>query len=394
MEKINHGARDHALLSPSSSKIWLNCPPSARLAESVENKSSVYADEGTLAHEIAQNALELWDRDLYYPEVDELPVPDDLAKSPYFSEDMVRHVGSYVDFVVNEFHAMHKEETGGNVIGYWEATFDLSKYIPESFGSSDATLLSPTILHVIDLKYGAGVKVSAQSNTQLMIYALGMLNTIPEAQRGDIKEVRMSIVQPRLDHYDTLTMSANDLLVWGEKVLKPKAKVAWEGGGEQKIGDHCQFCPLKAQCRAQYDAITSDFDEECEPLLMTDEEIVEMIGKIDRYRNWINSFDQFVYQEAMNGKKWTGYKLVEGRSSRKITDPDKVRNELLDEYLEDEIMNISLKGITDLEKLLGKKVFAARFGKYLKSQPGAPKLVPESHPGTEYNSLSDFDVES
>lgn len=394
MEKINHGERDHALLSPSSSKRWLNCPPSARLAESVENKSSVYADEGTLAHEIAQNALELWDRDLYYPEIDELPVPDDLAKSPYFSEDMVRHVGSYVDFVVNEFHAMHKEETGGNVIGYWEATFDLSKYIPESFGSSDATLLSPTILHVIDLKYGAGVKVSAQSNTQLMIYALGMLNTIPEAQRGDIKEVRMSIVQPRLDHYDTLTMSANDLLVWGEKVLKPKAKVAWEGGGEQKIGDHCQFCPLKAQCRAQYDAITSDFDEECEPLLMTDEEIVEMIGKIDRYRSWINSFDQFVYQEAMNGKKWTGYKLVEGRSSRKITDPDKVRNELLDEYLEDEIMNISLKGITDLEKLLGKKVFAARFGKYLQSQPGAPKLVPESHPGTEYNSLSDFDVES
>lgn len=394
MEKINHGERDHALLSPSSSKRWLNCPPSARLAESVENKSSVYADEGTLAHEIAQNALELWDRDLYYPEIDELPVPDDLAKSPYFSEDMVRHVGSYVDFVVNEFHAMHKEETGGNVIGYWEATFDLSKYIPESFGSSDATLLSPTILHVIDLKYGAGVKVSAQSNTQLMIYALGMLNTIPEAQRGDIKEVRMSIVQPRLDHYDTFTMSANDLLVWGEKVLKPKAKVAWEGGGEQKIGDHCQFCPLKAQCRAQYDAITSDFEEECEPMLMTDEEIVGMIGKIDRYRGWINSFDQFVYKEAMNGKKWAGYKLVEGRSSRKITDPDKVRNELLDEYLEDEIMNISLKGITDLEKLLGKKVFAARFGKYLKSQPGAPKLVPESHPGTEYNSLSDFDVES
>ena len=394
MEKINHGERYHALLSPSSSKRWLNCPPSARLAESVENKSSVYADEGTLAHEIAQNALELWDRDLYYPEIDELPVPDDLAKSPYFSEDMVRHVGSYVDFVVNEFHAMHKEETGGNVIGYWEATFDLSKYIPESFGSSDATLLSPTILHVIDLKYGAGVKVSAQSNTQLMIYALGMLNTIPEAQRGDIKEVRMSIVQPRLDHYDTFTMSANDLLVWGEKVLKPKAKVAWEGGGEQKIGDHCQFCPLKAQCRAQYDAITSDFEEECEPMLMTDEEIVEMIGKIDRYRGWINSFDQFVYKEAMNGKKWAGYKLVEGRSSRKITDPDKVRNELLDEYLEDEIMNISLKGITDLEKLLGKKVFAARFGKYLKSQPGAPKLVPESHPGTEYNSLSDFDVES
>ena len=127
---------------------------------------------------------------------------------------------------------------------------------------------------------------------------------------------------------------------------------------------------------------------------MTDEEIVEMIGKIDRYRGWINSFDQFVYKEAMNGKKWAGYKLVEGRSSRKITDPDKVRNELLDEYLEDEIMNISLKGITDLEKLLGKKVFAARFGKYLQSQPGAPKLVPESRPGIEYNSLSDFDVES
>lgn len=391
MADINHGERDHALLSPSSSKRWLNCPPSARLAESVENKSGVYADEGTLAHEIAQNALEWWDRGLYYPEIDEMPVPDDLAKNPYFSEDMVRHVKSYVDFVVNEYYFMQKRGEGGHVVGYWEATFDLSKYIPESFGSSDATLISPTVMHVIDLKYGAGVKVSAQNNTQLMIYALGMLNTDPE---GRIKEVRMSIVQPRLDHYDTFTMSANDLLVWGEKVLKPKAKIAWEGGGEQKIGDHCQFCPLKAQCRAQYDAITSDFEEECEPMLMTDEEIVEMIGKIDRYRGWINSFDRFVYKEAMNGKKWAGYKLVEGRSSRKITDPDKVRNELLDEYLEDEIMNISLKGITDLEKLLGKKVFAARFGKYIKRQPGAPKLVPEGHPGTEYNSLSDFDVES
>lgn len=389
---INHSERGHAILSPSSSERWLNCTPSARLADAAGSKTSKYAEEGTLAHEIAQNALEWWERGLYYPEIDEMPVPDDLAKSPCFSEDMTRHVGSYVDFVVNEFYSMQKRGEGGHVVCYWEATFDLSKYIPESFGSSDATLISPTAMHVIDLKYGAGVKVSAQNNTQLMIYALGMLNTDPE---GRIKEVRMSIVQPRLDHYDTFTMSVDDLLVWGEKVLKPKAKIAWEGGGEQKIGDHCQFCPLKAQCRAQYDAITSDFEEECEPMLMTDEEIVEMIGKIARYRDWINSFDRFVYKEAIEGKKWDGYKLVEGRSTRKIVDPDEVREKLLNTYLEDEVLNISLKGITDLEKLMGKKVFAAEIGEYVKSQPGAPKLVPDSHPGKDYerDTASDFDIE-
>ena len=372
----------------------MNCPPSARLAEYIESKSSVYADEGTCAHELAQYALECWNNGTFYPEIDDIPVPEEILKSPYFNEEMERNVRAYVDFVVDHFYDLQKTDGGGPVKGLWEAKFDLSKYIPESFGSSDATLLSPAVLHTIDLKYGAGVKVSAQQNSQLMIYALGMLGTLSESSRKDIKIVRMSIVQPRLAHYDTFEMSANDLLVWGEKVLKKKAQTAWKGEGAQNIGEWCTFCPLRPQCRAQYEAIAEDFEEECEPMLMTDEEITAMIGKIDQYRSWINAFDQFVYSEAMAGKKWKGYKLIEGRSSRKIMDPDAVRNELLDDYLEDEIMNIQLKGITDLEKLLGKKVFAARFGKYVKSQPGAPKLVPESHPGTEYSSLSDFDVES
>lgn len=388
MAEINHSERGHALLSPSSSERWMNCTPSARLAESAENKSSEFAKEGELAHELAQHLLELWDHGLYDPLFDDnMILPETISYSKYFSEEMVKNVNRYLEFVINEFHEINK--TDGKVVPYWETHVNLDKYVKESFGSCDAALVGTKTLHIIDLKYGAGIKVSAQRNPQIMMYALGELQTWDK-----IETVKMSIVQPRLDHYDTFEMSANDLRVWGEKVLKPKAEAAWEGRGEQKMGGWCQFCPVRPRCRAHFEAIKDDFDEECEPLLMTEEEIVEMIGKIDSYRSWINSFDQFVYREAMNGKKWAGYKLVEGRSSRKITDPDKVRNELLDEYLEDEIMNISLKGITDLEKLLGKKTFAARFGKYVKSQPGAPKLVPENHPGTEYNSLSDFDVES
>ena len=235
------------------------------------------------------------------------------------------------------------------------------------------------------------MKVPAES-PQFKMYALGVLAKFGGSK---VKRVRMSVAQPRLKHFETVEVDVRDLLDWAEKVLRPKAKLAYEGKGEQVVGSWCQFCPVKATCRAQKDEIARDFEDHPDTLIMTDEEIIEMIGKIDRYKSWLESINQYAYAEAMKGKKWDGYKLVEGRSARKIVDPDKVRDKLLKTYLEDEVLNISLKGITDLEKLMGKKVFAAEVGEYVKSQPGAPKLVPDSHPGKEYerDTASDFDIE-
>lgn len=386
---MGHADRDHAILSPSSAKRWIHCTPSALLAEAAGSKSSVYAEEGTLAHEIAEHALTQYLEGIYDPIIDEaLPIKDEHLKNPLFSIDMANYIRDYCDYVIAEIYETDKVDWPTKV--FLERKVDITDYAPDSFGSVDVTLESSHTIHIIDLKYGAGVKVTADYNEQMMLYALGALKA---AASKDITNIRMTIAQVRLDHYDTFEMSKGELLDWAEKVLKPAAKAAIQGKGKQVIGSWCGFCPVKAQCRAQRDAILADFDEKPEPLLLSDEEVTDLIGKIDTYKSWIESVNKYVYDRAIQGHKWEGYKLIAGRTSRVIKDEAKIRQALLNEFLEDEVLNIKLKGIGDLEKLLGKKVFSARFGDAIESRPGAPKLVPESAKGVEYNPLCDFDVE-
>lgn len=387
----NHSEREHALLSPSSSSRWLNCTPSARLAENAENKSSVYAEEGTLFHEICEYCLAQWNAGVWEPDPfgEELPeLKDDHLMHPLFKQEMFKHARNYCDFVMNENYNLEKSDGACKML--LEEKVDISEYAPECFGSVDCQLAGHDTLEVIDLKYGEGVKVYAERNTQMMLYALGALKGKPS-----IKSIRLVIAQVRLNHFDVWEISANDLLQWADKVLKPTAKKAFAGKGEQKLGDWCGFCPVKAQCRKQYEAVVSDFDKYEYPELLTEDEICDLIEKIDKYKGWLESVNKFVYDEALRGHKWRGYKLVSGRSSRVITDEEAIRQDLLaKKYLEDEIFNIKLKGIGDLEKLVGKKQFSALYGQYVKSKPGNPKLVPDSAPGDEINALSDFDIES
>lgn len=393
---MGHAERDHAILSPSSAKRWINCTPSALLAEAAGSKSSVYAEEGTLAHEIAEYALTKYLEGEYDPIIDEeMPIRKGHFQNPLFSIDMANCIREYCEFVIGEGYEMQKQD-GSNKM-YLERRVNITDFAPDSFGSVDVILVSDKTIHIIDLKYGAGVKVYADMNEQMMMYALGALKdlgALKAAVSDRITKIKMTIAQVRLDHYDTFEMSKKDLLVWAEKVLKPAAKVAIQGGGKQVIGSWCGFCPVKAQCRAQRDAILADFEEKPEPLLLSDEEIVDLIGKIDTYKSWIESVNKYVYDRAIQGHKWEGYKLVAGRTSRVIKDEAKIRQALLNEFLEDEVLNIKLKGIGDLEKLVGKKVFSARFGDAIESRPGAPKLVPESAKGVEYTPLCDFDIES
>lgn len=389
--KQNHSEREHALLSPSSSSRWLNCTPSARLAENAENKSSVYAEEGTLFHEICEYCLAQWNAGVWEPDPfgEELPeLKDDHLMHPLFKQEMFKHARNYCDFVMNENYNLEKSDGACKML--LEEKVDISEYAPECFGSVDCQLVGRDTLIVIDLKYGEGVKVYAERNTQMMLYALGAIKGKPS-----IKTIRLVIAQVRLNHFDVWEISANDLLQWADKVLKPTAKKAFAGKGEQKMGDWCGFCPVKAQCRKQYEAVVNDFDRYEYPELLTEDEICDLIEKIDKYKGWLESVNKFVYDEALRGHKWKGYKLVAGRSSRVITDEEAIRQDLLTKkYLEDEIFNIKLKGIGDLEKLVGKKQFSALYGQYVKSKPGNPKLVPDSAPGDEINPLSDFDIES
>lgn len=392
---MGHAERDHAILSPSSAKRWINCTPSALLAEEAGSKSSVYAEEGTLAHEIAEYALTKYQEGEYDPIIDDaLPLKNEHLENPLFGVDMADYIRSYCNYVIGENYEMQKAD--GKCRMYLERRVNITNFAPDSFGSVDVVLVSDKTIHIIDLKYGAGVKVTADHNEQTMMYALGALEglgALKAAVSDRVTKIRMTIAQVRLDHYDTFEMSKGDLLEWAEKVLKPAAKAAIQGKGKQVIGSWCGFCPVKAQCRAQHDAILADFEEKPEPLLLSDEEIVDLIGKIDTYKSWIESVNKYVYDRAIQGHKWPGYKLIAGRTSRVIKDEEKIRQALLNEYLEDEVLNIKLKGIGDLEKLVGKKVFSARFGDAIESRPGAPKLVPESAKGVEYSPLCDFDIE-
>lgn len=387
----NHSEREHALLSPSSSSRWLNCTPSARLSENAENKPSVYAEEGTLFHEICEYCLAQWNAGVWEPDPfgEELPeLKDCHLMHPLFKQEMFRHARNYCDFVMNENYNLEKSDGVCKML--LEEKVDISEYAPECFGSVDCQLVGRDTLIIIDLKYGEGVKVYAERNTQMMLYALGAIKGRPS-----IKTIRLVIAQVRLNHFDVWEISANDLLQWADKVLKPTAKKVFAGEGEQKMGDWCGFCPVKAQCRKQYEAVVNDFDRYEYPELLTEDEICDLIEKIDKYKDWLESVNKFVYDEALRGHKWKGYKLVAGRSSRVITDEEAIRQDLLaKKYLEDEIFNIKLKGIGDLEKLVGKKQFSALYGQYVKSKPGNPKLVPDSAPGDEINPLSDFDIES
>ena len=386
---MGHAERDHAILSPSSAKRWIHCTPSALLAEAAGSKTSVYAEEGTLAHEIAEHALTQYLEGIYDPIIDDaIPLKDEHLKNPLFSIDMANYIRDYCEFVISEVYEMDRVD--GMCKMFLERRVDITDYAPDSFGSVDVTLETCHTIHIIDLKYGAGVKVFADHNEQMMLYALGALKA---AASKDITNIRMTIAQVRLDHYDTFEMSKGELLDWAEKVLKPAAKEAIQGKGKQVVGSWCGFCPVKAQCRAQRDAILADFEEKPEPLLLSDEEVTDLIAKIDTYKSWIESVNKYVYDRAIQGYKWEGYKLVAGRSSRVIKDEAKIRQALLNEFLEDEVLNIKLKVIGDLEKLLGKNVFSARFGDAIESRPGAPKLVPESAKGVEYSPLCDFDIE-
>lgn len=389
---VNHSERSHAILSPSSAKMWLNCPPSARLAEEIGSKDSVYSKEGTFAHELAEYALTLY-LDGKYDIMDDLPIQADKRDNKFLNAEMIRYVSEYVDFVISEHYEMMRRT--GKVKMLLESKVDISKYAPDCFGSVDVQITSPTEIHIIDLKYGAGVKVYADHNPQMMLYSLGCYESMKPAERKKIQTVKMTIGQCRLEHYDTFEMPVGDLLNWGENEIKEKAKTAFEGKGELKCGDWCRFCPAKAVCRKQYENIVSDFERYEDPNIMTDAEIIDMIGKLDDYKSWLESINKYVYDKALAGKKWNGYKLVEGRTTRKFTDTKLVINELYRlGYTPDRVLkSAELISLTALEKLLGKRKFAANIGGFVTSSAGLPKLVPESAKGVEYNALSDFDVE-
>lgn len=370
--KLDHSSRAHAKLSASGAKQWLNCPPSIKASEGIGDKTSTFAEEGTFAHELS----ELYFNHMYngLTDYEYNKAFKNYTRNPYYNEEVREYVERYVDEVEERVNAAIARDS--DVTTLFETRLDLGRYVPESFGTGDVIVYSGGVLEIIDLKYGKGVEVSAIDNPQLRLYGLGayeLLNAL-----YDIHTVRMTIIQPRLDNYSTEELQINTLIDWGLNTVKPTAELAFEGKGEFKAGSHCRFCKIKHSCRARAQYMQDVPNQPAH--LLSDTEIAELLHKIPDIKKWADEVESYALEEmSEKDKDYPGWKLVEGRSRRVMTDTKAIEDTLTKQgYDKSNITETKLLSITNLEKQIGKKAFSQMVGDYIEKTPGKLTLAPES----------------
>lgn len=332
-------AGSHAVLSPSGSHRWMHCPPSVRLTEGMMEEESTYAEEGTEAHLLCAYLVE---RELGHV------VDDPRPGMRFLNEEMEECAQGYRDFI--------NDVTNDGQVGFidTEVSLDMSRWIPEGHGTSDCLVLVDRVLHVIDFKYGKGVLVEAEGNSQLMIYAVGALSLLDGI--FDIDDVVMTIFQPRLGNIGSSRMRKTDLLRWADETLRPVAEQAWSGCGELMSGDWCRWCLIKASCRKRAEdnlaAARLDFRR---PPLLTDEELGEVLSKADELDAWVGDIKAYALSRLLAVGDVLGWKAVEGRSNRRWSDAAEVA-EIVQKAGFDPFKHDVL-GIGDMTEMLGKERF-------------------------------------
>jgi hypothetical protein len=364
----------HAILSASGAHRWLNCTPSARLELEFDDNSGEAAAEGTAAHALSEHKLRK-----------ALKMRSKKPVSPYDSDEMDNYTDGYVEYVLEVIE--QAKQTCSDPLILIEQRLDFSKYVPDGFGTGDCVIIADGTLHIIDFKYGQGVLVSAEDNPQMKLYALGALDLFDGIY--DIEMVSMTIYQPRRENVSTSTVSKEILYQWAEEVLKPKAELAFAGDGNYCPGEWCQFCRAAVKCRARAEAkmklATFEF---ALPPLLSDEEIADILSSIGDLTSWANEIIAYATDAAVNhGKKWPGFKVVEGRSNRKYKDEEAVAEAAKNAGYRD-IYKQSLITITEMEKLMGKTKFNEVLGGLIMKPPGKPTLVPVSDKRPEMNTSS------
>ena len=350
----------HALLSPSAAHRWMNCPPSACLEREFPSSSSEVAAEGTAAHALCEHKL----RKL-------LKLRSKRPHSDFEDDEMDRCSDDYVSFVQEQMGEIPSPMV------LVEQRLDLTRYVPEAFGTADCIIVGGDRLHIVDFKYGMGVLVEAEHNPQMMLYALGALELLDGIY--DIQTISMSIFQPRRENVCTWSLPKEELLRWARDDLVEKARLAYMGEGEYRAGEWCTFCRAAVRCRARAEEKLRLAKEEFKyPPLITDEEIEDVLGEIPELIKWVNAILAYATDVAVNhGKVWMGFKIVEGRSVRRYKDEDAVAREAESAGYTD-IFDKKLISLTQMERLMGKKAFTDILDGLIEKPPGKPTLVPIS----------------
>lgn len=367
----------HAILSASSSHRWLNCNPSARLELEFDDRQTSAASEGTAAHALCEYKLKR-----------RLKLRAERPVSDWDNEEMETYTDDYVDFVMEQVVKEQRRDKDTQVL--IEHRLDFSCYVPDGFGTGDLVIVSKGRLHIIDFKYGQGVLVEARNNPQMKLYALGALLQFMEQYQ--IKKVKMTIFQPRRENVSTWETTACKLKRWADKELKPKAEKAYKGEGEYCPGEWCLFCRAAVKCRARAEEKMRLAQSEFKlPPLLTDAEIGSVLMKLPDLKKWADELQEYALQQALAGKEWEGFKLVEGRSVRKYTDEDAVVTAAESAGYHD-IYKKSLISITEMERLMGKKDFEKILGGLVVKPQGKPTLVSETdkRPAINVSAKNDF----
>lgn len=367
----------HAKLSPSSAERWIACPPSVELSERFPDTATSYAEEGTTAHLVAEitirKALGL------LTEQEAAARMEEAEMSLYYSKDMPGNLEPYIEYVVS--HAAEADFVG------LEERLDIGGWVPGSYGTSDAVIIKGDLLEVVDLKYGQGVPVSAVGNPQFRLYGLGAVQEW--FMLYPFSRVRCTVIQPRLDSISSEELEVPELLDWAEKVLRPAALLAQKGEGEYKSGKHCRWCRAKAVCRRRAeDNMALARYEFAEPALLTNEDIADILSAAGELKTWASDVEAYALDQALNhGANFHGYKLVEGRSLRQLTDEDGAVRILVENGVaEESLYTRSLVGIPAMEKLVGKRRLAELLKDHIIKPQGKPALVKDTDKRPALNS--------
>jgi hypothetical protein len=354
----------HSLLSPSSAFRWIHCPPSARLCESYDDKGSNYAAEGTDAHTLCEFRLR---------KALGMEAENPTENLTYYNEEMEDCANGYAAYVLEQMEAA--KQTCADPVVLIEQRVDFSRWVKEGFGTADCIIIADGTLQIIDYKHGLGVLVNSEENPQMKCYALGALELFDGIY--DIDSVSMTVYQPRRDNISAYEISKDELYRWADEVLGPTADLAFAGDGNFLCGEWCCFCKAKHDCRARAETnlALAQYDFKLPPLL-TDEEVEEILARTDDLVAWAADIKEYALRQAISGKEWHGWKLVEGRSNRRYTNEtdvaDTVEGAGFDPY-EHKVL-----GVTAMQKLLGKSRFEELLAPYIEKPQGKPTLVPES----------------
>lgn len=323
---------NHAPLPPSASHRWMNCPGSVAACKDIPSVDSVYAQEGTFAHEVAADLLRNGGQ-----------AADAIGRKSADGQfvvdaEMAQHIQVYLDAVRTialaslgdvEMLVERKVKLSSKVYG----TLDLGLVVRDAEGRR-STQGRVSEIHIADLKYGQGVFVSAEDNSQLMIYVLALLTELGQAPQL-VDRVVAHIVQPRFataDPHRSVELTAQELVDFRAKVAA--AELATEQPNAPLVaGEWCRFCPAKSTCPALRDAamltvqdVFPMLDPQQDPVSPPDlsqlpaDQLARILNTAEVAEQWIEAVREHALKRAAAGEHIPGRKLVERFGHRKWID--------------------------------------------------------------------------